>query len=337
MSARRRSSTPRPQTSAGRILIGHCDALSTPRPLGPLLDMAASGADRVGRALANGATRHELFDAMLDELASPVLAVIEDVHWADDSTVDLLRYLGRRITQTRAVLIVTFRTDEVESHPALRVALGDLASAPGSRRLAVAPLSVDGVRSIAQGHPLDPVRLHEVTGGNPFYVTEVLSTGAWSVPPTVSDAVLARASRLSVGVNTTVDIVAIEPSGMEWWLAEALGADPADIQSAVDAGVLSAVQGTLRFRHELARLAILARVRTDRRSALHRAALDMLHRARRRVRPGATRASRRTRRGHRRGRPMGPDRSAPRRCRRRPPRGGRALPACRRRPRGRVR
>ena len=164
---------------------------------------------------------------MLDELASPALAVIEDVHWADDSTVDLLRYLGRRITQTRSVLLVTFRTDEVEAHPPLRVAMGDLASAPGSRRLAVAPLSVDGVRSIAQGHPLDPVRLHEVTGGNPFYVTEVLSTGG---VVRAADRVRRRAGpgvaaprRASTRRSTSSSI---EPSGMEWWLAEALGRRP---------------------------------------------------------------------------------------------------------------
>lgn len=259
-----------------RVLAGNCDSMSTPRPLGPLIDMAGGGGDRIANALDSAASRHELFESVLDELGSPTLAVIEDVHWADEGTVDLLRFIGRRITQTRSVVLVTYRSDEVDAHPDLRFALGDLAAAPGCRRLVVPPLSIDGVRLMADGHALDPSRLHAVTAGNPFYVTEVLSTLTWSVPPTVADAVLARASRLPAEAVAAVDIVSIEPAGMEWGLAEQLGAAPEGLQRAIDAGMLTLDADLLRFRHELARLAISARVRTDRRVALHRAALAAL-------------------------------------------------------------
>ena len=154
--------------------------------------------------------------------------------------------------------------------------MGDLASSPGCRRLTVDPLSLDGVRRIAEGHALDAVRLHAITGGNAFYVTEVLSVAAWSVPATVADAVAARASRLPADAVNAIEIVSIEPAGMEWWLAERLGASPDGLQRAVDAGMLRALRGTLQFRHELARLAIAERVRTDRLVLLHQAALGAL-------------------------------------------------------------
>lgn len=259
-----------------RILTGACDAMTTPRPLGPLLDMAATGGHRIAQALAADASRHGLFEALLGELSSPTLVVIEDVHWADEGTVDMLRFIGRRVAQTRSVVLVTYRSDELDAHPDLRIALGDLAAAPACRRLEVAPLSLDGVRTMAEGHALDASRLHDVTGGNPFFVTEVLSTQTWSVPPTVADAVLARASRLSAEAGSAIDIVSIEPAGMEWWLAEQLGADPDGLQQAIDAGMLTLDGELLRFRHELARLAIAARQRADRRVALHETALTEL-------------------------------------------------------------
>src|SRR5688500_18920728 len=116
--------------SATRVLAGNCDAMTTPRPLGPLLDIAAGGGRVVAKAIDAGANRHGQFEALLAELASPALAVIEDVHWADEGTIDLLRFIGRRITTTRSVVLVTFRNDEVDANPPLRVAMGDLASAP---------------------------------------------------------------------------------------------------------------------------------------------------------------------------------------------------------------
>ena len=262
--------------SATRVLAGNCDAMTTPRPLGPLLDIAAGGGHVVAKAISAGTNRHGLFEALLAELASPALAVIEDVHWADEGTIDLLRFIGRRITTTRSVMLVTLRNDEVEANPPLRVAMGDLVSAPGCRRLTVEPLSLEGVRQVAAGHALDAVRLHAITGGNAFYVTEVLSVAAWSVPPTVADAVAARASRLPPDAVGAIEVVSIEPAGMEWWLAERLGASPEGLQRAVDAGMLRVLRGTLQFRHELARLAIVERVRTDRLVHLHKAALGVL-------------------------------------------------------------
>src|SRR5207245_1455016 len=82
-----------------RILWGACDALHTPRPLGPLVDMAAATTGALHVAVAGTAHAHEVFEALFDELRSdaPTIVVFEDVHWADEATLDVLRLLGRRI------------------------------------------------------------------------------------------------------------------------------------------------------------------------------------------------------------------------------------------------
>jgi DNA-binding CsgD family transcriptional regulator/tetratricopeptide (TPR) repeat protein len=261
-----------------RVLWGACDALSTPRPLGPLHDLAEGGATGISAALSAAEERHKLFAEILGELHDPCLVVIEDVHWADDGTLDFLRFVGRRIDRTRSVVIVTYRSDEVDAHPGLRMVMGDLATSRGCTRLSVEPLSVDAVRQLARGAPIEHTRLHAMTGGNPFYVTEVLAAPGWSVPPTVADAVLARTARLSPAAQAAVEAVAIEPARVEPWLAAALIDDPSGASDATAAGVLVSDGGAVRYRHELARLAVEERLPHDRRVALHQRALAELER-----------------------------------------------------------
>jgi len=114
-----------------RVLIGACDALSTPRPLGPIEDIVSDVGGDLARLLREGARREEIFRAVLDELnrtAPPTLLVIEDVHWADESTLDLLRFLGRRIGTARGTVLATYRDDELVHCKlllALRVGVND--------------------------------------------------------------------------------------------------------------------------------------------------------------------------------------------------------------------
>ena len=105
------------------------------------------------------------------------MVVIEDVHWADEATVDLLRYLGRRIANAAVLLIVTYRDDGLAADDPLRVALGELATQRSTRRIGLGPLSAEAVRVLADGSGLEPAELYRLTGGNPFYVTEVLRAG----------------------------------------------------------------------------------------------------------------------------------------------------------------
>ena len=160
-----------------RVLLSACDDLMAPRALGPLRDAALESGGPLEAAFADGRSVDGVFTAVLAELAAtpPTALVVEDVHWADDATLDVLGYVARRIEPIPAVLVLTFRDDELgPSHPLQRL-LGALAGRP-VRRLALPPLSRTAVRRLAASTGADAGAVHRVTGGNPFFVTEVLAS-----------------------------------------------------------------------------------------------------------------------------------------------------------------
>jgi len=252
---------------------GMCDGLFTPRPLGPLFDLA----DQFGGALLEscqaGAGREELFRALLGQLSTPEVldvVVVEDIHWADEATLDLLRYLSRRLRDAAVLLIATYRDDGLAAGDPLRVALGDLASQRCTRRVGLAPLSPDAVRELAGGSGLPAPELYRLTGGNPFYVTEVLRAGMAEVPPTARDAVLARAARLSDGSREVLDVAALTGSRVEARLLELVtGCPPPVLDELLESGLLVGDGGWVRFRHEIARLAVAHAVAGHRGQAVH--------------------------------------------------------------------
>src|SRR5262249_17204112 len=132
--------------------------------------------------------------------------VVEDVHWADEATIDLLRFLGRRIRNASVLLLVTYRDEGLSATDPLRVALGDLATQRPVRRVSLPPLSKDAVAVLAGGSGLDPVDLYQLTGGNPFYVSEAVRAGTSEMPGSARDAVLARAARLSDPAREVLDV-----------------------------------------------------------------------------------------------------------------------------------
>jgi predicted ATPase len=171
-----------------RVLWTGCDPLSTPQPLVPLIELTGARTQPP-----------DIAAALLDELAAPrrSVLVMEDVHWADEGTLDVLRLLARRIETVPALALATYRDTELDrSHP-LRIVLGELATNPAVVRLTVDPLSPGAVADLAASHAVDAADLHRRTGGNPFFVTEVLAAGTERIPATVRDAVLARAARLA--------------------------------------------------------------------------------------------------------------------------------------------
>jgi DNA-binding CsgD family transcriptional regulator/tetratricopeptide (TPR) repeat protein len=258
-----------------RLLSGACDALSLPRPLGPLVDVAPALGDAFARLLDLETPRARLFAALREVLAaSPHVLVFEDMHWADDATLDLLRYLGRRLDTTRSLLVATYRDDEVGPRHPLRVALGDLATSPAVRRLQLETLTPDAVGTLAAGSGLDAHELHRRTGGNPFFVTEVLAAGGSALPPTLRDAVLARAARLSPRARQALDAAAV--LGQRFrpaLLAEVEGVDDDTLEECLGSGNLVRDAGLVAFRHELSRDAILEALPPARGAELHRKAL----------------------------------------------------------------
>ena|SRR5436190_850450 len=261
------------------LLWGACDSLRTPRPLGPLVDIAATTGGPLRELVARGDKPHVIFETFRAELKArrPAIAVLEDVHWADEATLDVLRLLGRRAESTSALVIVTYRDDELDrSHP-LRVAVGEIARAHEVRRLQLPALSPDAVADLAAMHDIDHSQLYRLTGGNPFFVTEVLATGEAAVPPTVRDAVLARATRLSPAARNLIEAVAIAVPRCELWLLEALtGEDIGHLEEALASGMLRAGDHTVEFRHELARIAIEEAIGPHRRREGHLKALRAL-------------------------------------------------------------
>ena len=258
---------------------GACDGLFTPRPLGPLFDVADQLAGGLLELCRAGASREELFRGLLREIGGPGklnVVVVEDIHWADEATLDLLRFLGRRLRDVAALLIVTYRDDGTPDD-ALRQVLGDLAAQRSTRRIDLAPLSPDAVRTLADGSGLEAATLHRLTGGNPFFLTEVMRAGTDKVPASARDAVLARAARLDTGTREVLEVAALSGVRVETRLLDAVTLDPLSTMDRLVASGLVVVDGEyLTFRHELARLALAEAVPAHRARAVHRSVVAAL-------------------------------------------------------------
>jgi ATP/maltotriose-dependent transcriptional regulator MalT len=258
---------------------GACDALQTPHPLAPLHDIARVNAMHFRPLLAQETPRIRLFEAVLSELQTgPTLFVIEDAHWADEATLDLLRFLGRRLEGVPCLLLVTYRDDEVTTQHPLRRLMGEL---PASRttRMQVPRLSAEAVEAMARGALRSHEGLHAITRGNPFFVSELLQHGVDGVPRGVQDLVLARFARLGTAAQQIVQLASIVPRRIQDWLVQAILAPPlAAIEECLDAGLLLTEGNALAFRHELARVAIEQSLSTLRAQDLHGRVLAVLER-----------------------------------------------------------
>ncbi|MBW0014865.1 AAA family ATPase [Mycobacterium sp.] len=269
-----------------RVLVGGCDPLAAPRPLGPLLDALAGlgpAADAVESAIDAGDTA-ALYRRLLAVLrdGNRWVWVIEDAHWADGATLDLVRFLARRIGSLPLLLVVSYRDDELDAQHPLAVALGDVATCAAVSRIALQPLSRDAVAVLAAGSGVNTEQLHQLTGGNPFYVTEVLAAGPDALrrnalPRSVSEAVWGRLGRLSAIARQTAQAVAVCGPRADPALVRALcSAADAGLAECLDAGVLVAEGQAIGFRHELARRATLDRIDDYQRKVLHSRALSAL-------------------------------------------------------------
>ena len=261
-----------------RVLWGACEPLRTPRPLGPFLDVAEATGGELADLVAGAARPHEVAAALLGELRGPpAVLVLEDMHWADEATLDVLTLLGRRVGATSALVLASYRDDELDRVHPLRIVLGELATSRAVTRLKLTPLSRAAVAELAEPYGVDPYELHRKTAGNPFFVVEALAAEAAGIPDSVRDAVLARAARLGPSGRALLEAVAVVPPQAELWLLEALAPEESEqLDECVARGMLQAHGSGVAFRHELARLAIEETVAPHRRVDLHRAALAAL-------------------------------------------------------------
>src|SRR5262245_43266007 len=203
-----------------RIVWGACDALQTPRGVGPIHEIAASLAVAAPAAEQGEHSRPEFFSRLVEELAQPAQATVvmlEDLHWADEATLDFVHFLGRRIQRTRCLLIGTYRDDELATIHPLRRVLGEI-TGQHAARLRIPALSPAAVAQLAKGAQRDATRIYELTGGNAFFVRELVTAPSDSLPESARDAVLARCMQCSPAARELAEVVSLSPGRTELWL-----------------------------------------------------------------------------------------------------------------------
>src|SRR4051812_17806330 len=240
-----------------RVLWGACDPLITPRPLGPLRDAARDAGGELLAAIEAPGAREAVLTAALDELAGGAVLVVEDLHWADDATLDLVALVGRRLVRSPGCLVLTCRSDALAERPEVRRVLGALPR-ECVLRVAPEPLSEGAVALLADRAGRDAADLSARTAGTPFYVPELLATADdGGVPASVRDSVELRIAGISSAARAAVELAAVVPGAAELWLlAETVAADAAAIDECIEAGLLTLRAEAVAFRHDLARRAV---------------------------------------------------------------------------------
>ena len=217
-----------------------------------------------------------------------MVVVVEDLHWADRSTLDLLTWLARNLAGSRVLLVVTFRSDEMRrSHP-LRPVLAELGRLPHFQRVELQPLTGqeigDLLRSI-HGGPVPPAVVQQVADraeGNPFFAEELFAgSGDDDVPLTLRDILTARIDALPESAKEVLRIAAAAGRRVDHRLLEVVADLPADdleagLRAAVEAQALVADGDGFRFRHALLQEAVHDQLLPGERSRLHRSFAEAL-------------------------------------------------------------
>ncbi len=259
-----------------RILSGACDPLFTPRPLGVFSDIAQVTGGELEALIEGGGQPHQVAAVFMRELRErqPTVLVLEDLHWADEATIDVLRLVVRRVGTVSVLVLATYRDDELDRAHPLRIFLGELPSRDAVAHLKLVPLSPAAVAKLAEPQGVDADELYRQTLGNPFFVTEVLAGGDGPIANTVRDAVLARAARLTPAAVLLLEAVAVARQQAETWLLASVAPEVVhSLDECLSSGMLTSGSAGVAFRHELARLAIEDHLPHHRRVALHRALL----------------------------------------------------------------
>ena len=283
------------------------DATSGPEP-DQALQTAIAARPVLGRLLPDreaspapadvpGLAQQLLFGAvlgMLAELAAqrPVLLVLEDLHWADRSTRDLLTFLSRVLHREKVAVVVTYRTDDLHRRHPLRPVVAELLRLPGVTAIELAPLGyadmADHLSALATA-PLSAATLHRIvtrSEGNPYYAEELLAAGngkAGSMLPTgLAALLLARFEQVSEPAQQVLRAAAVAGRRVdEDMVRDAAGLAPADFEAAVRESVAHQLlvpdggQG-YAFRHALIREAIYGDLLPTERTRLHARFAELL-------------------------------------------------------------
>ena len=242
-----------------KICTALCDSLFTPRPLGPLYDLLSQLHAISSDTPDAGSGRSEVFAVFMNAISKqvkPVVIFIEDVHWADEATLDFIKFLARRITNYRCLLLLTCRDNEVSPAHALRNVLGEIPAA-FMTRLPLQPLSRTAVQKLTLARGYNGEDVFQVTGGNPFFVQEIIASYSTGVPENIRDSILSVYNRKAPATRKAWELLSVMPEGIDVSWLDSI--DP-NFQSAVEDCVLHGILITrndrLLFKHELYRRTI---------------------------------------------------------------------------------
>lgn len=259
--------------SATRVLNGACDDLFIPMPFAPFWDVARDE-ERLRPALEQR-DRTRFMQTLMDVLsdARPTLLVIEDLHWADEATLDAIRYVGRRVQRINAAIVLTYRPGEMDLEHPLRAVIGDI-PASDVVHMQLGGLSLGAVTTLVAGSGLDPAVVFEMTGGNPLLAGEMAASAIGSTPTSLHDAVLGRLRRLSIGAQEAIKTLAVIPEPVPRAdVVRIAGIDDERLDEALRRELLAERNGRVDFRHELLRRIIESSLTEGERLAKHRAVL----------------------------------------------------------------
>jgi DNA-binding CsgD family transcriptional regulator len=260
------------------VYLGACDSLFTPRPLAPLYDLALQINEDWVDKIQSISSRTEVFTKFVQELSHkqrPVVLVFEDIHWADEATLDFVKFFARRINHTKCMFILTYRDDEINQQHPLRNVLGDLAPDTFTR-LQLTPLSRQAVQKLADEKGYNGENVYSISGGNPFYVNEILASYSRGVPDNVKDSVLSVYNRLEEEAKNVWQLLSVIPEGLEitrlykidhFW-HEAIG-------NCIAIRILLIKNKKISFKHELYRRTIEESLSPFKRIALNKKLLEL--------------------------------------------------------------
>ena len=230
------------------------------------------------------AARHRLFErvlALLGDLAveAPLVLVLEDLHWADESSHELLAFLAVRLRDLPVLVVATLRDEELADEA--RRWLSDLERRPRVTRLRLAGLAPHEVAELVadqvpEGSGPDPVAaVVRAAEGNPLYALELAGSGARVPPASITEAVLAKAAGVAPSVRAVVEQVCVADGGMSHELLAAtvpLGEDDllAAAREAVSRRLLAATADGYAFPHDLIRQVFYGQLLPGERRRLHR-------------------------------------------------------------------
>lgn len=259
------------------IYQGTCDALFTPRPLAPLYDVLWQMRSDAGNT-GEPADRVGLFNRFFQDISvqkGPILMVFEDIHWADEATLDFIKFFARRITHIPCLFILTYRENEIHSGHPLRNVLGQLP--PDSfTRLTLLPLSRQAVEKMATEKGYRGEDVYHISGGNPFYVNEILAYYSPGIPDNIKDSILTIYNMLDDRTKQVWNILSVLPTGIEIKYLEKLAPSYASaIANCMDKKILIPQDGQLFFKHELYRRTIEASLSPFVRVELNKRILDL--------------------------------------------------------------